>query len=86
MKQMRLNNYTVCSAVEIRHPVCNPSVVGDNFTFTFEANQPVTQYLCSLDNKRPRPCSKCYTSIANGIAGMFMKFYFSQSDHNINPV
>ena len=50
--------FTACSVLEVDYPVCSPSVVGNNFTFTFNANKPEVEYLCSLNNKQLTSCSK----------------------------
>ena len=50
--------FTACSVLEVNYPVCSPMVVGNNFTFTFNANKPGVEYLCSLNNKQPTSCSK----------------------------
>lgn len=47
-----------CSVLEITCPVCNPSVVADNLTFTFDANKPNVDFSCSLNDKRPTPCNE----------------------------
>ena len=57
-----INNLIACPLLDINHPVCNPSVVGDSFTLTFEATVPDVEYSCKLNNKRPRPCSETYNS------------------------
>lgn len=57
-QMMYINNSIECPLLAIIHPVCNPSIVGNSFTFTFDANKPNVEYSCSLNNKQPRPCSK----------------------------
>jgi len=64
-KNIYIVNLTACPLLDINHPVCNPSVFGDNFTFTFEANKPVVEYSCSLNNKQPSLCSKIFYTLYN---------------------
>ena len=50
-------NFTANPPLEITYPECSPSVVGNNFTFTFKANKPA-EYTCRLNSGQSYPCSK----------------------------